>query len=172
VVECRGTLPAPAALAFSLLTVGPDDAEVPSQTIAKTLADVQRAEDHLASGRFEEAALYARALERRAWIGHEVVLVASTWKKPRVTSATSYEPGEIAGRAYVYDFAARRVACAADVHAASSTRIGYAYATTHDAPSALGRDARLADSVDADLRASLERAVADAMTWRAGPPLP
>jgi len=138
-----------------------------SQAVADVLSDVGRAERHLAAGRYEEATLYARALEARDRYGYEVVVVASRFDEPRATGPTSYAPGEITGRAYLYDFGTKTVRCAADVTATSSNEIGYAYAVATEAPLSSGREASLAASIDEDMRRKLEGAIADAMRWRA-----
>jgi hypothetical protein len=142
---------------------------LPSQSVAGVLADVRRAEVHAAAGRFEEASLYARALARPERYGWEVVLVARSSSKPKAVSGTAFEPGEIDGRAYLYDFGAREVVCAADVHVASSKAIGYTFSPASDAPPALAQQASLATAIDDDLHLQIARAVADAMLWRAGP---
>jgi hypothetical protein len=172
---CPTTLPrrqgALRGAAFPLLVIEHADlsATLPSQAIAGMLADVQRAETHVAGLRFEEASLYARALAQRDRLGTEVVFLASTWKRPRALGADSYEPGRIAGRALLYDFASGRVICAAEVEAASSKSVGYAYSYGAEVPIAYGRERSMEAYVDDDLRTQLERAIADAMTFRAGP---
>lgn len=171
---CPVTLPEPAELtpAFPLLVAAAHDtASLPSKAVAGLLEDVRRAEAHAVAGRFEEASLYGAALARPGRLSHEVVLVASTWRRPRVTSPASYEPGELEGRAYLYDFTSGTVPCAADVRARSSPRIGFAYATTADAPASLGKDARLTASVDDDMNREIAREIARAMRHRAGPAL-
>jgi hypothetical protein len=156
---------------FPLLTVeAHDTAALPSRAIADLLVDVQRAERHLDAGHYEEATLYARALRRTDRLRYDVVLVASTWTKPRATSASTYAPGEVDGRAYLYDFETGRVACAGDVHATSSPNVGYAYATAADAPPELGRHASLTATLEDDLRVAIASAVARAVRFRAGPP--
>lgn len=139
-----------------------DAANVPSRAIADVLADVSRAEEHLAAGRYEEATLYADALEHPGRLVFDVVLVASKDEKPSVTSDLSFVPGDIEGRAYLYEFASRRVVCAADVRAKSSNAIGYAYSIgiADDAPPAAGRAASMKDAVDLDMEMQIERAVA------------
>lgn len=176
---CPITLPAASSLvlgrtSFPLLTV--DRAEVggagtlPSQAVAAVLADVRLAESHLAAGRFEEAALYGRALDRAERFGYDVVLVAQADKKPRALSGSAYEPGDIAGRAFVYDFASGKVVCAGDVHAKSSRSIGYVYSDRNDAPASLGAIASMSDAIREDIYLQTERAIIDAIHYRSGPP--
>ena len=120
------------------------------------------------AGRFEEANLYGRALDRPERFGYDVVLVARAATKPRAVSGTEYVPGEIEGRAYVYDFASARVVCAADVKAKSSKQIGYVYSDRSDTPPSLGPLASMGDAIHEDIRLQTERAIVDAVRWRAG----
>ena len=162
----------PRGPAFPLLVV--DRKEVaetlPSQAIAAVLADVRRAEGHLAAGRFEEATLYARALDRPDRFGHDVVLVARAARPARALSGSSYEPGEVEGRAYLFDFASGRVVCAGDVKARSSKGIGYVYSDRNDTPPSLGAVASMGEALREDVRLQTERAIIEAVRWRAGPP--
>lgn len=158
--------------AFPLLTIERAELKdtLPSQAIAEVLADVRRAERHLTAGRYEEATVYARALERPERLGYDVVLVAKNAARPRAVSGSEYVPGEIAGRAYVYDFSAGKVVCAADIHAKSSKAVGYVFSDHVDAPPSLGPLASMGDAISEDLRLETERAIAHAMRFRAGPP--
>lgn len=174
---CPAALAVPTGIArghaFPLVVADRGEVEarkVPSQAIAEVLADVRRAEAHLAAGRYEEAALYAQALAHPGRLVLDVVVVATKDERPTSTSDASFVPGSVEGRAYLYDFASQRVVCAADVHAKSSSSIGYAYAIGHDAPAAAGRTASLKDAIELDMRIQIERAVATAMRFRAGSP--
>ena len=142
---------------------------MPSQAIAGVLADVRRAEAHLAAGRFVEATLYARALDRPERFGYEVVLLARANKPVRALSGSAFEPGEIEGRAYVFDFASGRVVCAGDVTARSSREIGYVYSDRSDTPSWLGPVPSLGDAIREDIRRQTERAIIEAVRFRSGP---
>jgi hypothetical protein len=173
---CPIELPAASSLAkrgpaFPVLTIERSESSgtLPSQAVAGVLADVHRAEAHLATGRFEEAELYARALDRPERFGYDVVLVASAVKKPRALSGSEYEPGEIEGRAYVYDFTSGRVVCAGDVKAKSSKEIGYVFSDRTDTPAWLGPVASMSDAIDEDIRLQTERAIVAAVRFRAGP---
>jgi len=176
--ECPIALPAASTLstghapAFPLLTLERVEiaATLPSQAVAGVLADVRRAEAHLASGRIAEATLYGRALDRPERFGYEVVLLARTSKRPRALSGNAYEPGEIDGRAFLYDFASNRVVCAGDVHAKSSKGISYTFSERVDAPVALGPTASMSEAIDDDMRLQTERAIIESLRWRAGPP--
>jgi hypothetical protein len=173
---CPIALPAASSLvsgrsAFPLLTVDRSELQgtLPSQAVAGVLADVRRAEAHLAAGRFEEAKLYGRALDRADRFGYDVVLVAHNAKEPRAVSGREYEPGEIEGRAYLYDFASGRVVCAGDVAAKSSKEIGYVYSDRSDTPPSLGLVASMGDAIHEDIRLQTERAIVAAVRWRSGP---
>jgi hypothetical protein len=172
---CPVALPSTSSLvygrtAFPLLVVDRTEvvATLPSQAIADVLADARRAEGHLAAGRFEEATLYARALDRPERFGYDVVLVANASKQVRALSGNAYEPGEIEGRAYLFDFASGRVVCAGDVKARSSKEIGYVYSDRNDTPVSLGPVASMGDAIREDIRRQTERAIIGAMRWRAG----
>lgn len=174
---CPITLPVQSSLtlgrsAFPLLMV--DRSEIagtlPSQAVAGVLADVRRAEGHLAAGRFEEAALYGRALDRAERFGYDVVVVAHAEKKPRALSGNEYEPGDIEGRAFVYEFKSGRVVCAGDVRAKSSRAIGYVYSDRTDAPASLGAIASMTDAIREDIRLQTERAIIGAIRHRSGAP--
>jgi hypothetical protein len=174
---CPIALPAASSLvrgrtAFPLLTV--ERAQLtralPSQAVARVLTDVRRAEAHLAAGRAEEAKLYALALDRPERFGYEVVLVARTAKPPRALARNQYEPGEIQGRAYIYEFTSGRVVCAGDVEARSSREVGYVFSDRIDTPAALGPIASMGDAIEADIVLQTERAVVEGVRWRVEPP--
>jgi hypothetical protein len=173
---CPVVLPGASSLvlgrsSFPLLTVERTelDGSLPSQAVAGVLADVRRAQIHLAAGRFEESKLYARALDRPERFGYDVVLVARTTKKPRALSGREYEPGEVEGQAYLYDFKAGRVVCAGEVHAKSSREIGYIYSDRLDTPPSLGPVASMGYAIHDDIRLQTERAILAAVRWRSGP---
>jgi hypothetical protein len=173
---CPVTLPAAPSLvlgraSFPLLTVerAELDGSLPSQAVAGVLADVRRAQAHLAAGRLEEAKLYARALDRPERFGYDVVLVARAAKKPQALSGTEYEPGEFEGQAYVYDFAAGRVVCTGEIRASSSRAIGYMYSDRSDTPPSLGPAASMGYAIHDDIRLQTERAIVAAVRWRSGP---
>jgi hypothetical protein len=175
---CPITLPAASSLvagrtAFPLLSVARAEVgeTLPSQAVAGVLADVRRAEGHLAAGRFEEAKLYARALDQPERFGYDVVLVARTAMEPRAVSGHAYEPGEIEGQAYLYDFSSGRVVCAGDVTSKSSREIGYVYSDRSDTPPSLGPVASMGDAIREDLQLQTERAIVAALRWRSGPRL-
>jgi len=149
---------------FPLLVVAKGDRDLPSPSVASMLADVNRADEHLAAGRTMDAILHANALAARmgsAWGQHryDVVLVTTTMKRPVRTTATSYEPGELSGRAYLYDFAEHRVTCVGDIHAVSSRRIEYSYVSALTGPAAMDEGPRLSASLDEDLERQIRRAI-------------
>ena len=100
-----------------------------------------------------------------------MVLVARTTREPRAVSGRAYEPGEIEGRAYLYDFSSGRVVCAGDLTAKSSKEIGYVYSDRSDTPPSLGPVASMGDAIHEDIRLQTERAIVAALRWRAGPRL-
>ena len=159
---------------FPLLTIERAELEgaLPSQAVAGVLADVRRAQAHLAAGRLEEAKLYARALDRPERFGYDVVLVAHAAKKPRALSGREYEPGEVEGQAYVYDFATGRVVCTGEITAKSSNAIGYVYSDRTDTPPSLGPIASMGDAIHDDIRLQTERAIVAAVRFRSGPRRP
>lgn len=169
-IYCLRALPPEPSLvrgrpSFPLLVVDASelDGTLPSQAIAEVLADTRRAEGHLAAGRFEEATLYARALDREERFRYDVVLVTKANRRARALAGNTFEPGEIEGRAYVYDFASGKVVCRGDVHAKSSRAIGYMYSDRTDTPPSLGPLASMDDAIREDLRRETERAILGAL---------
>lgn len=136
---------------------------VPSRVVDEVLADARRAEIHLEAGRYEDASAYALALSSPARLGRELVVIAKKATPPQMTSLTSYVPGEVEGRAYLWDFREARVLCAADVHATSSREIGFTYAGAPDAKAESGRTTRLVETLEGDLSNAVERAATDAL---------
>lgn len=155
---------------FPLVVVDRDEVDalrVPSQAIADVLVDITRAEEHLASGRYEEAALYADALDRPGRLVVDVALVQDLNEAPKVTNESTFVPGKLGGVAYLYEFASHRVICTSHAEAANAPSIGYAYAI--DGPTWRGASASLDATLTRELRTSLERSIATSMTLRAGP---
>jgi hypothetical protein len=153
--------------AFPLLVVSKGDREIPSPSLASMTADANRADEHFAAGRTMDALVYTNALAARmtnpsARPEHDVVLVTKSMKHPLRTTPTSFEPGEIEGRAYLYDFAKRRVVCAGDVHAVSSRQIEYSYVSATSS-AAMDEGPRLSASLDDDLDIQLQRAIATSL---------
>jgi hypothetical protein len=167
---CPIRLPEPSLsnrASFPLLIVSRGDRDLPSPSVSALLADIERAERHLAAGRIGTAELYADALDRSPPpLARDVVIVTSSMKHPARTTSTSFEPGEASGRAYLYDFGEHRVTCVGDVHAASSPSIAYAYATGAASPAAQDQGPQLTASLDADLDAQLRRATRAALAER------
>ncbi len=173
---CPIALPAPTTLvkgraAFPLVTIEHADLkeQLPSPTVAAVLADVARAEKHLAAGRWQEAKLYARALDRDDRFGWDVVLVAKSSKRPKAVTGGEFVAGELSGRAYLYDFASGRVVCAANIAVKSSKEIGYNFSDVPDAPAGLGPIAMMSDAIEEDMRLQVERAIVRELVVRAGP---
>ena len=82
---------------------------------------------------------------------YDIAVVARAARRPTIMNATTYEPGEVDGRAYIYDFDAHRVRCASELHATSSARIAYPLAE---------RSAGLWSALTADFQKQTERAIA------------
>lgn len=165
----RVTLDAGRPFAGRKLTVSiVDDAAhgLPSRTVDEVLADTRRAEIHVNARRYDDAIAYAEALKSPNRFARELVVVTAQSKKPEVTSLTTYVPGEVRGRAYLWDFQAERVLCAADVHATSSREIGFTYAGAPDAEARAGRTTRLLASLSEDLVTAVEHAATTALFAR------
>jgi hypothetical protein len=159
---CPIALPTPHRLgrAFPLAIVARDDAWIVSSSIESTLGDLRKAEQHLDGGRFFDGIARARALVARSRLHHDVVVFADLYKRPLGTNASTFEPGEIRGRAYLYDFREHRVACAGDVAAKSSKQIEY----TYPEGAALDVAPNLSSSLDADLDMQLETEIVKNLT--------
>jgi hypothetical protein len=116
--------------ALPIAVVAAGDTDVTSPSLSHVLADATRAEGELSTGRVQSALRRATELSVRVssllnWPRYEAVVVATDVRHPVVTTPTTYEPGAISGRVYVYDFERHRVACSGEIHAASSERIEY-----------------------------------------------
>lgn len=170
---CRVALPEPSTLvrgrsAFPLLVASAVE-PLRSPSLSGVFADIRRAEAHLDSGRFSDGVLYANALEASAVsrLNYDVVLITSLVRSPVRTSASSFEPGEIVGQAFLYDFAERRVTCAGSVHASSSRQIEYQYVPALTSGASLdprsepvyGQGPSLVASLDGDLELQAQRAI-------------
>ena len=86
-------------------------AKLPSQAIADVLSDVRRAEAHLAAGRFEEATLYARALDRPERFGYDVVLIAHARTPAPALPKPAVAPRTLVRRLHPCHVRCRRRAC-------------------------------------------------------------
>jgi hypothetical protein len=162
---CETTLPEANGLfqgrpAFPMLIVARGESSIPSPSVAAVLADVERAEEHLAKGRTLDGILYAKGLSgSRPRLERDVVLVTSVMKHPTRRDIQSYEPGEVAGRAYLYDFGERRVTCVGDIRASSSRQVAYSFASGEATPAGEAQGPSLSASLDADLLRQLEKAI-------------
>jgi hypothetical protein len=150
--------------ALPLLVVAKGDRHLPSPSIARMFADVNRAEEYFAAGRTVDAILQANALSAQMsdasdHLHYDVVVVTTTMRHPVRTTPTSFEPGELTGRAYVYDFGEHRVICAGDIQAASSRTIEYSYVAASNGPAAMDEGPRLSASLDEDLDLQIQRAI-------------
>jgi hypothetical protein len=153
-VLCPVALPAPSRFgrAFPVVIADPYDAWFASPSIDAAAGDVRKAEEHLDRGRFFDGMAAARALVPRTRLRQDVVVFADVYKIPRGTNPSTFEAGEIRGRAYLYDFREHRVVCAGDVDAKSSKQIEY---TPAEGP-ALDVAPSLSSSLVADLQLQLE----------------
>ncbi len=152
----------------SLLVVAAGDRVLPSPSLAALARDADRAETLLRDRRPDEAVATMSTLDGQmsSWKARrDVVLVATSRRHPVRTSATTFEPGEIRGRAYVYDFAEARVVCVGDVEATSSKEIAYSFFPTSISAS-MAQGPRLGDSLEEDFDRQLRRALADAALVR------
>jgi hypothetical protein len=169
-VPCRTALPEQAsalvagARAFPLLIVKRGDRDLPSPSFAPMLARAQRAEEELDAAHVGEGIASADAMTSSPSPPYDVVLVASALKHPLRTTESSFDPGEIAGRAYLYDHARHRVTCAGDIRAVSSSSVAYSFVPGSDAPAALDQGPSLSISLERDLDAQVERAIARGLT--------
>jgi hypothetical protein len=174
---CRVALPEASSLvrgrrAFPLLVASGSE-PLRSPSLSGVFADIRRAEEHLDNGQFADGILDANALaagaqDETSRLKYDIVLITSVVKPPVRTSASSFEPGEIAGRAYLYDFAEHRVTCVGDIHASSSRQIEYQYVPGATAGASLdprsepvyGQGPSLVASLDVDLELQAQRAIA------------
>lgn len=159
--------------AFPLLVVRTGDRDLPSPSIANVLTDIHRAQEHFDRGRTLDGILYANALLVKGpstRLRYDVVLVATSMKHPSRTNDSAFEPGEVRGRAYVYDFVEKRVTCAGDVEARSSTQVEYSYIPAHvigpTDPHPLDQRKSLSASLDDDLEIQVQRAIKYAPLYR------
>ena len=130
---------------------------IASPALDARLASIEYAESLLDAGRWPDARTIARALDHRP-MGVELVVVASLHKQPVSRNGSSFEPGEIRGNAWLYDFGESRVTCAGAIEAASSKTIEYAYVEDPSTLASRDQGARLSASLDADLDRQLRRA--------------
>jgi hypothetical protein len=142
-----------------LLVVHDAEAHYWSPSVERARQDVSTAEALLDGVNPMSAVVYADALDANPIdqrLTRDVVVVASHWKRPTRASVTAFEPGELDGTAYVFDFATRRVVCAGEIHAGSSKSLEYTYNETSDA-----RGLRLDQRLEEDLDRQIARAVAE-----------
>ena len=165
--QVRATRCAVATKEAPLLVVRADEHELRSPSVGRVMRDIVRAEELLANGRSVEGILYATALGPSsatplgARFRQDVVVLADVLKPPTRTTTSSFEPGSISGRAFVYDFGEHRVTCMGEVSVESSRQIEYAYIpAAMNGPISLNQGPILSSSLDADLNRRLEAAIA------------
>lgn len=138
---------------------GPEHAHYWSPSLEHARQDVTTAESLLDGVNPMSAVVYTDALEANPIdqrLTRDVIVVVSRWKPPSRASVTAFEPGEVDGVAYVFDYATRKIACAGEVHASSSKSLEYTYNETYDA-----RGVRLDQTLQEDLDRQMARAVAE-----------
>ena len=134
--------------------------KLPSQSLAMMLSDAEHAEHLSMVSRPAESIDWSNRLLGPGRLRQEIVLVTTTHVPAKAKSGGAYEPGRIAGTAYLYDFVTRKVICSGAVEATSSRSIGYAYATGADALPSAGIEASMNATLEADLRKNVEHAIA------------
>lgn len=144
-----------------LVVVDEDDREITSPSLASVLADATRAEERLTTGHVAEALAAANVLAHRiasstAWPRYDAVLVTTSVHAPAVTTASTFEPGEVSGRVYLYDFSKHRVTCVGNAHAASSPQVDYSLTRS---PKDGTFEAHLTARLDEDLHHQVRREV-------------
>jgi hypothetical protein len=167
---CTTTLPEPSPLAqgrapYPLVIVAPDEGFVTSPSLDAVLGDLRRAEEHLDHGRYLQGISHLRNLSGRTGPRFDVVVFADVYKRPVSTNASSFEPGVISGKAYLYDFAKHEVTCRADVHVSSSEHVAYPYDAV-DRTAVLDVSPALLPSLEADLAMQLETSIARGLVAR------
>jgi hypothetical protein len=169
--------------------------ELPSMpswlTVAKTPADVARTEPAIGWSREREA----NSLEERskrgntdrdaeklvkdalafsaddAWTYDVLMVIDRTVAAVSGTKAKEFTSGEIDGRAYLYDYRKKAVTCAGRVHAENSDEVRFTYTRRFGDPSGGSISMELEQALANDLTIEEYRAAADAVHFRAGPPL-
>jgi hypothetical protein len=140
-----------------LLVVRGAEAHYWSPSVERASQDVTTAEALLDGVNPMSAVIYSDALEANPIdqrLTRDVVVVASRWKAPTRASVTAFEPGELDGTAYVFDFASRRMICAGEIHASNSKSLEYTYNETSDARG-LRLDQRLEEDLDRQIARSI-----------------
>lgn len=160
--RCTFADPSSTDAPLALFTAG--DAEISSPSLTRVLDDAKLADAHLRAGRFSEGIATANALALRiaspnAWPRYDVVLVTTKLKPPSALGPTSFSPGAVSGRAYVYDFSKHRVVCAGDVEATNSDRVEYTF-TPSLGPRGSSSEPRLLSKLAEDLAHRIRSEVA------------
>lgn len=155
---------------FSLLVVSHGDSNVKSAALEPLAMRVRHAREQLEGGR-PQGLFLAKTLDGLPkQLTHEVVLVTTERRPARRVNTTTFEPGEVAGRAYVYDFNRHAVVCAGDIRAKSSEKIAYTFvpttAVTVSSPAALDQNRSLASTLDVDLQMQVVNEIASGRLQR------
>ena len=169
--------------------------ELPSMpswlTVAKTPADVATTEPAIAWSRDREASSLeerarrgntdreadklvkeALAFDRDdAWTFEVLMIIDRTVAAVSLSKVEGFTSGEVDGRAYLYDYRQKAVTCAGPVHAESSDEVRFKFTRRIGDPTDGSGSVELDHALANDLTIEGYRAAADAVRFRAGPPL-
>ncbi len=138
--------------------------EPPRVALARDLAERLREGIRRPSSRedLESIVTAARELRSSFWT-YDVVFFPEVWEAPHADVAgTTFSPGIATGVAVLYDYQSNRVLCAGNVTAqTTSTDIEFRSQILNEAST-------LQSMLDTEFEAEVERAIARALTYRAG----
>jgi hypothetical protein len=113
---------------------------------------------------------YNEKEDYRAW---EVLMVVDKRVAPvALTQEKGFASGEVEGRAWLYDYRSDAVTCAGRLHAENSDEVRFKYTRRLGDPLGGSGWQELDHALANDLQQESYRAAADALHFRAGPPLP
>jgi hypothetical protein len=102
-------------------------------------------------------------------LDYDVVFVIERYREPFGVPRMGFTSGYVGGRAFLFDHASKKVACAGVVHAFNSKDVQYEYRAPVNAPNT-GGSVELASALRRDLIYQLLVAVQSAVIYRAGEP--
>lgn len=188
--RCPTSVPVPSRIKDQLpsrpewLTVAETPAELAAATPARWSSFEQKARyletrakepstDREAERLVKEAQDFARNNARDDHWPWEVLMVVDKRVAPvSISSEAGFTSGEVEGRAWLYDYRRGAVTCAGRVHAENSDEVRFKYTRRLGDPILGGGTMELDRALANDLRQESFRAAADALHFRAGPPLP
>jgi hypothetical protein len=141
-----------------VVLVKPDQPIGEDRELAVAARTIAEATNALEDGTADKATLaQVRTVAR---LPSTVIVLAETIKEPIVVGS-AYEPGGVAGQAYLFDAETSRIACAAPVVAQSSTEIEYEYSYNPNMPldDDMKAHAAARGKLEEDLRHNLEQIV-------------